>query len=262
MLFLETMAISLLCSSGGFINYLYFISLGYGISIAAIGAFLLLTAQNLNTIIIIIGALYIIYGIRLSLFLGLRECKNETYKQKIKSEMSNGKQLKIISKIFIWISVSFLYACQSSPLTFRTISTEKDLAFPIIGIIITILGLLLEAKADKEKSDAKKINPDRFVDTGLYKIVRCPNYLGEIIFWTGNLIGGIGIYEGIFQWCIVICGYILIVFVMFSGTRRIEIRQNKNYGKDPDYQKYIKTTPILLPLIPLYSVEKYTWLKA
>ena len=36
----------------------------------------------------------------------------------------------------------------------------------------------------------------------------------------------------------------------------------KNYGSDPEYQKYVKTVPILLPFIPLYSVEKYKWLVA
>ena len=49
---------------------------------------------------------------------------------------------------------------------------------------------------------------------------------------------------------------------MFSGARRIEMRQNKSYGKDPEYRKYIKTTPILIPIVPIYSVEKYAWLKA
>ena len=49
---------------------------------------------------------------------------------------------------------------------------------------------------------------------------------------------------------------------MFSGAKRIEISQNKSYGKDPEFQKYIKITPILIPFVPLYSLEKYHWLKA
>ena len=49
---------------------------------------------------------------------------------------------------------------------------------------------------------------------------------------------------------------------MFGGARRLEIRQNKYYGSDPEYQAYVKKTPILLPFIPLYSVEKYKWLVA
>ena len=44
---------------------------------------------------------------------------------------------------------------------------------------------------------------------------------------------------------------------MFGKTRRLELRQNKNYGNDPKYQKHVKSLPILLPFIPHYSVEKY-----
>jgi len=49
---------------------------------------------------------------------------------------------------------------------------------------------------------------------------------------------------------------------MFSGARRLEVRQNKNYGADPEYQVYVRSVPILLPFIPLYSVEKYKFLVA
>ena len=49
---------------------------------------------------------------------------------------------------------------------------------------------------------------------------------------------------------------------MFSGARRLELRQTKNYGADPEYQAYVKKVPILVPFIPLYSVAKYKWLVA
>ena len=49
---------------------------------------------------------------------------------------------------------------------------------------------------------------------------------------------------------------------MFSGAKRLELRQNKNYGADPDYQTYVKRTPILLPFIPLYHLEKVKFIVA
>ncbi len=121
-------------------------------------------------------------------------------------------------------------------------------------------GILFESTADMQKSIAKAQNPNRFCDSGLYRIVRCPNYLGEIIFWTGVFVTGITAYNGVLQWIAAITGYVCIVYIMFGGARRLEIRQNRNYGTDEEYQAYVKTTPILIPFVPLYSVEKYKFL--
>ena len=62
------------------------------------------------------------------------------------------------------------------------------------------------------------------------------------------------------QWIVAILGLLGIIFVMFSGARRLEIRQNKNYGTDSEYQAYVNKVPILIPFVPLYSVEKYKFL--
>ena len=76
------------------------------------------------------------------------------------------------------------------------------------------------------------------------------------------MIPGFGSVSGFGQWAMVILGFIGITYVMFSGARRLEMRQNRNYGDDPEYQQYVKTVPILLPFVPLYSVVKYKWLVA
>lgn len=47
---------------------------------------------------------------------------------------------------------------------------------------------------------------------------------------------------------------------MFSGARRLELRQNKNYGNRPEYQEYVRKVPIIIPLVPIYSVVKHKWL--
>ena len=124
------------------------------------------------------------------------------------------------------------------------------------------LGVILESVADAQKKAAKKINKHRFVDTGVYRLVRCPNYLGELIIWTGSFIVCFGACCAVWQWIVAAIGYIGIVYVMFSGARRLEVRQAVTYGNDPEFQAYIKKTPILLPFVPLYSVAKYKWLQA
>ena len=252
----------MLVSAIGFKNYVWFISLGYGFSIAAQGAALLiLYGQNLTFGTIITCVLFILYGLRLGGYLAIREFGGSSYKKNMKGEIKDGKTVPFGVKIAIWTSCAALYVTQISGIFYRLLNAAQDNVFVFIGAAIMLSGVSLETAADIQKNNAKKVNPRRFVDTGLYRIVRCPNYLGEMIFWTGVLISGIGAVSG-WQWIVVAIGYIGIIFVMFSGARRLEIRQDKNYGADPEYQKYVTTVPILLPFIPLYSVKKHKWLVA
>ena len=159
------------------------------------------------------------------------------------------------------IPCALLYVLEVSPVFFRLQNGGSVDLVTVIGAVVMACGILLESMSDHQKSAAKKVNPKRFCDTGLFRIVRCPNYLGEILFWTGVLISGITTLNGVWQWGAAIAGWVCIVYIMFGGARRLEIRQNKNYGADPEYQAYVQSTPIILPFVPLYSVEKYTFLK-
>ena len=254
--------ICMLVSAIGFKNYVWFISLGYGFSIAAQGiAMLFMFGETLTLGAIICCVVFFLYGCRLGGYLAFREFKMTSYNKNMKGEIKDGKTVPFGVKIAIWTSCALLYVTQIGGVFYRLQNAVADNAFVFIGAVIMVAGVTLESAADIQKNNAKKINPRRFVDTGLYRIVRCPNYLGEMIFWTGVLISGIGAVRG-WQWLVVAIGYIGIIFVMFSGARRLEVRQNKNYGNDPEYQKYVKTVPILLPFIPLYSVEKHKWLVA
>ena len=254
--------ICMLVSAIGFKNYVWFISLGYGFSIAAEGvAMLILYRQDLTLGTILCCALFILYGLRLGGYLAIRELGSSSYKKNMKGEIKEGSAVPFGVKIAIWVTCALLYVTQISGVFYRMANAAQDNALVFIGAAVMLLGVSLETAADIQKNNAKKVNPRRFVDTGLYRLVRCPNYLGEMIFWTGVLIAGIGAVTG-WQWIVVAIGYVGIIFVMFSGARRLELRQDKNYGSDPEYQKYVTTVPILLPFIPLYSVKKYKWLVA
>jgi protein-S-isoprenylcysteine O-methyltransferase Ste14 len=159
-----------------------------------------------------------------------------------------------------------LYVGQISPATFYLYNLAHGAAvnelWAWIGAIIATAGVIIEMVADAQKSAAKKINARRFVDTGLYRIVRCPNYFGEVLMWTGSFLICFGACCTFWQWVIAIIGYIGIVYVMFSGARRLELRQTETYGNDPEFQAYIKKTPLIIPFVPIYSVAKHKWLQA
>ena len=272
MTYVIILAASLLLCAIGFWRYVYFFSVGYGFAVAGIGVTLLILFHSVLTPATCIACvLFIIYGVRLGGYLMIRELKNADYNKILKPENDRSKSIPMGVKFAIWISCAILYFLQTSPFTFRLENTANlvadgasmiapDVAAAWVGLVMMALGILLEILADVQKTAAKKKNPGRFVDTGLYRIVRCPNYLGELLLWAGVFIAGIPYLQGALQWIIAILGYLGIIYVMFSGARRLELRQNRLYADDPDYWEFVRTVPIMIPFIPLYSVAKYKFL--
>ena len=249
-------------SAVGFFKFVYFFSVGYGFAIAGSGvAMLVMYSREANLPSILLCFLFIIYGVRLSGFLLVREFKSTSYRKTLNHATGGDKPMPIFVKAAIWIPCFLMYTTQVSPVLYRMDARDYSGNMPVIGVIIMTVAILIESIADRQKSQAKIKNPNRFCDTGLYKIVRCPNYLGEVLFWTGVLVSGFGALRGVIQWAIAVLGYLLLIYVMFSGAKRLETRQNKNYWNDPEYQRYVKKTPILLPYIPLYSLQKADFIK-
>ena len=88
-------------------------------------------------------------------------------------EIKVGKHVPFGVKCAIWITCAILYALQVLPVFYRMANGTADNVMAYVGAGIMLLGLVLETAADIQKNAAKKKNPHRFVDTGLYRIVRC-----------------------------------------------------------------------------------------
>ena len=260
------LGISLAVSAVGWLYFIYFFSIGYGLSIAALAtASLIIFTNALSLPMTLLLATLIVYGFRLATYLFLRERRSASYK-KILYQPDNTKRRPLFAMFMIWFSCALLYIGQISPATFYLYNAQYGIAvnsaWAWVGAIITMLGVAIESIADAQKSAAKRKLSNRFVDTGLYRMVRCPNYFGEILMWTGCFIVCFGCSCTAGQWIIASLGYIGIIYVMFSGARRLEMRQAESYGNDPEFQAYVKRTPLLIPLVPIYSVAKHKWLKA
>lgn len=259
------LALSFAVSAVGWIYFIYFFSIGYGFAISALSVATAVLFYDVMTLpaAILLGVLFV-YGIRLALYLLIRERKSASYK-KILYQPDNTKRKPIFAMFMIWISCALLYIGQISPVTFYLYNLELGASvnhtWAWVGAVVAAAGVVIEMVADAQKSAAKKVNANRFVSHGLYRIVRCPNYFGEVLMWTGSFVICFGACCTVGQWVIASLGYVGIVYVMFSGARRLELRQSEVYGNDPEFQRYIKHTPLILPLVPIYSVARHTWLK-
>ena len=249
----------------GFYKFVYFLSIGYGFAVAGGGlAIFVMYLVNPTTtpmwLLFVQMALFIAYGARLSGFLLVREFKNISFKKtdvaKDTLAKNNEKKMPVFVLATIWICVAVLYVAQVSPMLFRYANSSEDIIVPVVGFAVSIFGLILESIADNQKSAQKKERPDMVATEGLYKIVRCPNYLGEIIFWTGIFVSGITTYATVGQWITAILAYVCIVYIMFNGAQRLEKRQMERYGDNEEYNTYANKTPIIIPLLPIYHLNK------
>ena len=260
------MALAFAVSAIGWVYFIYFFSIGYGFAISALSlASAIIFRDVITWPALLFCAVMFVYGIRLGLFLLLREKRSASYK-KILYQPENTTKKPFFVMMMIWISCALLYVGQMSPVAFYLGNLRDGVmvheGWMWAGAVVAAIGVAIEIIADAQKSAAKKVNANRFVDTGVYRLVRCPNYFGEVLMWTGSFIICFGACCTLAQWIIAVLGYIGIVYVMFSGARRLELRQTETYGKDPEFQAYIKKTPLLIPFLPIYSVAKYEWLKA
>ena len=245
----------------GFSDFLYFISVGYGLSLSFIGlALIIIYFNNLNSVSLTLSILLIIYGIRLSSYLIIRKFFMKSYKETVQKDLKRINSYPFFINIISWIFCSLLYTSLSSPVYYIIINGSECLLSSYISIGVVILGFGMEIIADHQKTVAKKKNAKRFVDDGLYKFVRCPNYLGEIIMWSGFFFSAIQVYNSFTQFITSFIGLLTLIFIMFGGARRLELRQDRNYGDMKEYKKYKSTVPIIIPFIPLYSVADYSWL--
>lgn len=145
----------------------------------------------------------------------------------------------------LWVSLTSLAAL--------VIITDADSAAPIgiidgIGLGIWVLGFGLEVVADQQKKAfrARPESEGRFISEGLWAWSRHPNYLGEIVLWTGVFVVGASRFTGT-QWLAVsspIFVYVLLNYI--SGVPMLEKRADDRWGGQPDYQAYKARTPVLL----------------
>ncbi|MDW3192407.1 MAG: DUF1295 domain-containing protein [Cytophagales bacterium] len=149
-----------------------------------------------------------------------------------------------LQAISIWIVILPTIAALSSNIDFSPHLVEFS-----IGSIVFMIGWLLEIVADHQKFNFRSLasNDGKFMSEGLFSIIRFPNYLGEILVWSGIFITTIPALSGL-SW-LTIVGPIWITFLLIkvSGIPYLERSNKERYGHLESFHQYQKTTKKLIP---------------
>jgi steroid 5-alpha reductase family enzyme len=200
--------------------------------------------------------LLLAYGLRLGGYLLLRD-RAPGFRVRETNREPKQRNVSTVAKIGIWSGVATLYVLMALPVfvTLSAAARGMPLASLPYGVALMVIGLGLESVADRQKYRFKAAHPTRFCDTGLYHFVRCPNYLGEMLFWIGLWLSATAAYQGWLEWSLCSLGLATILGIMIGATRRLEGEQATHYGNDGGYATYRTSVPVLLPLLPLYTLR-------
>lgn len=145
---------SLVVSALGWKKFLYFISLGYGFSIAAMGLVMMVMYRaSIALHTLLLALLLMAYGIRLGGFLLHRELRSTSYRKELPSLTKSSQEMGVGVKCAVWISVVVLYVCQVSPVFYRldNVAAGGEL-WAYVGAGVMLLALILDPRWPTMKS--------------------------------------------------------------------------------------------------------------
>ena len=116
------------------------------------------------------------------------------------------------------------------------------------GLAIFLIGFILEIVADNQKTKFRSNpkNKDKFINSGLWKFSRHPNYMGEILLWLGISIISLSSLEGLELATLISPFFTYLLLVYVSGIRILEYNGDKKWGHLESYKIYKKNTPRLI----------------
>lgn len=150
----------------------------------------------------------------------------------------------IVNFLGIHLFPTLLVFAAAMPLENVFSSSAEFNLLDLTGILVMGIGILLELFADNQmhRFKADPSNKGKFINVGIWRYSRHPNYLGETLFWWGLYLAAFSTDLPDYY----IAGPVAIT-LLFIGISipMMEKRLLVNY---PDYSEYKKKTSAFIPL--------------
>ncbi|KAJ3127960.1 hypothetical protein HK098_005473 [Nowakowskiella sp. JEL0407] len=158
----------------------------------------------------------------------------------------------------LWVYITSLpvyYVLLKPPLVQRKLFSVPTDA---IGLSIWAFGFAYETIADAQKLYWQMTMKDKrfseFMESGLFKYSRYPQYFGEMCVWTGMYVLCSGIYPwNSYQRYMLAASPIFVTWLLLrvSGVRIQEKQGAERYKDNKRWQEYVSSTSLLVPWFPL-----------
>jgi len=137
-----------------------------------------------------------------------------------------------------------------------------------VSVVVTLLGFLLGAFGDMNKTIGKALQgEDALITGGIFRFFRHPNYTGEVIGWVSSCLAGflavawktlssgtggrVALWKSMAPYLILsVMGATGISFVLATATTGLEFRQKEKYGDTKEYQDWIKKSWVGIKMDP------------
>jgi steroid 5-alpha reductase family enzyme len=195
-----------------------------------------------------IAAMVTVWAVRLGgmLFIRIRRAGEDKRFREIKIEPVTFFSFWNVQALWVVVTSACAVTVLTSP-----VREPVDIFF-VAGATIWATGFLIEVVADAQKNAfrARSENAGRFITTGLWAWSQHPNYLGEIVLWTGIAVAALPVLQG-WSWLALISpAFVALLVLRISGIPTLDRQARERWGDDPEYQDYVRRTSKLFLLPP------------
>lgn len=221
----------------------------WGMGFIVLGIFYYINAEGFEIRKLILLSFLLIWGLRLSIYLGWRNRgKGEDFRYRKFREDYGVTRYWWISFFQTFLLQGILLWLISAPLLSTLLFTSKDTLniLDYCAIVIWVVGFIFEAGGDFQLAHFKSdvANKGKLLTSGLWKFTRHPNYFGDAMVWWG-----FGIFSLASGGYVQILSSVLMTFLIIkvSGVRLLE---KTLVEEKPDFKEYIEKTNAFFPWFP------------
>lgn len=221
----------------------------WGFGFVIVNTFYVYNLEEINTRSWLMFALVTIWGLRLTIYLAIRNIgKGEDYRYQQFRKDYGAKRYWWFSYFQVFLLQGILILIVSLPfLGVHFGDTSGGLSWiDYLAILIWIVGFSFEAGGDYQLFQFKR-NPEnkgKVLNSGFWKYTRHPNYFGDSAVWWAYALFSIAAGG---YWQIIGAVIMTLLIIKVSGVAMLE-RTLKN--TKPKYADYIEKTNTFIPWFP------------